>query len=297
MPLGTESFNPDEPLMDWTMQGSFPETYGAVAESTGQQPHDQIDGLIAQSSILNLLSSLMEEKEGFEVNPIHMSSYATLMEMALDYPWEGEGGKPSDKALEMLLAGKAIPEKMRMSDVAGGTVSYHLPDAYAKVPVTSEKQIPIGGRTIKGSLKDILMPHPSLPRVYTEPPDTLKTYAHPKRNGEKDYLSLLQTLLHEPFHLKTTQKDTPVWWADSDLSQGTIDMFAEEEKKVSPGDVLSSGYGFTHSPEGGEYSQETFREVTRLLLESLLAKLSKKDVIDITKRLVAGEEIDFSQYK
>ena len=67
MPLGTESFNPDEPLMDWTMQGSFPETYGAVAESTGQQPHDQIDGLIAQSSILNLLSSLMEPAPG--INP------------------------------------------------------------------------------------------------------------------------------------------------------------------------------------------------------------------------------------
>jgi hypothetical protein len=285
----------------WAMKGSFPETYGTVAESTGQKPHDQIDSLIQQSNILNLLSSLMEEKEGFEVNPIHVSSYATLMEMALDYPWEGEGGKPSDKALEMLLAGKAILEKMRMGDVAGGTVSYHLPDAYAKMPVASEKQIPIAGQVLKGNLRDILIPHSSSPRVYTESPDTIKTYAHPKINGEKDYLSILKTLLHEPFHLKTTQKDSPVWWADprTGYSQYAIDsVFAKDAKKKSPGaDVYSSGYGFTHTPEGGEYSQEDFKEVTSLLLESLLAKLSKKDVLDITKRLVAGEEIDFSQYK
>jgi hypothetical protein len=51
----------------WAMKGSFPETYGTVAESTGQQPHDQIDSLIQQSSILNFLSSLMEPAPG--INP------------------------------------------------------------------------------------------------------------------------------------------------------------------------------------------------------------------------------------
>ena len=141
-------------------------------------------------------------------------------------------------------------------------------------PEASSKKLSIAGRTAKGNLRDILMPHPSLPRVHTEPPDSIKTYAHPKINGEKDYLSILQTLLHEPFHLKTTQA----------------------EPREGREDVYSSGYGFTHAPLG-DYTQEDFKEVTDLLLESLLAKIQYKDLEGIVKRLLEGEEIDFSQYK
>ena len=75
-------------------------------------------------------------------------------------------------------------------------------------------------------------------------------------------MKLLRSLLHEPFHLKTAQKDI-------------------------------RGYGFRHP----QYSPELFESIEQLLTQSLLSKLSKNDIIDITKRLVAGEEIDFSQYK
>ena len=250
-----------------------------------------------------------------EVEPIHMPSYATLMEMAFDYPWEVEGEKASGKALEMLLTGKELTEKMRMGDVPGGTVSYHLPDLYR----TGRSQgIPelewLGGVAKKGEKQRLSeeefstmiwggnMPRPLKPSIYRETPDTTKTfasgvsrprYAHqtnietrpgeaPDTTYEKiglfppgskwdeayedDYMWLLRSLLHEPFHLKTAQKS-------------------------------SGGYGFTHDPGGGEYSQGLFNDIEELLTKSLLAKLSKKDIIDITKRLVSGEEIDFSKYK
>ena len=277
-----------------------------------------------------------------EVEPIHMPSYATLMEMALDYPWTGEGGKPSEeiidqiykrhgglkevedrgitveqweqeeaaKALEMLLSSSALTEKMRMGDVPGGTVSYHLPDLYKADP----KLQWLGGIANKGEKQRLSeeefwtmiwggnMPRPLKPSMYRETPDTTRTfasgvsrprYAHqtnietrpgeaPDTTYEKiglfppgskwdeayedDYMWLLRSLLHEPFHLKTAQK-------------------------------RSGGYGFTHDPGGGEYSQGLFNDIEDLLTKSLLAKLSKKDIIDITKRLVAGEEIDFGKYK
>tara|TARA_R110002020_G_C16121287_1_gene760360 strand:- start:41 stop:961 length:921 start_codon:yes stop_codon:yes gene_type:complete len=59
--LGVAPFNFNESLMDWTAADE-------VAESTGQKPHGQIDSLIQQSSILNLLSSLMEPAPG--INPL-----------------------------------------------------------------------------------------------------------------------------------------------------------------------------------------------------------------------------------
>ena len=287
-----------------------------------------------------------------EVEPIHMPSYATLMEMALDYPWTGEGGEPSKeiidqlyqgyggmqampdsyykktfqkldlesqgmtveqwekeeaaKALEMLLSSSALTEKMRMGDVPGGTVSYHLPDLYKADP----KLQWLGGIANKGEKQRLSeeefwtmiwggnMPRPLKPSMYRETPDTTRTfasgvsrprYAHqtnietrpgeaPDTTYEKiglfppgskwdeayedDYMKLLTTLLHEPFHFKTAQKDI-------------------------------RGYGFRHP----QYSPELFESIEQLLTQSLLSKLSKNDIIDITKRLVAGEEIDFSQYK
>ena len=290
-----------------------------------------------------------------EVEPIHMPSYATLMEMALDYPWTGEGGEPSKeitdqlyqgyggmqampdsyfkktfqkldlesqgmtveqwekeeaaKALEMLLSGSALTEKMRMGDVPGGSVSYHLPDLYKQAEAWRGYDW-LGGVAHKGEkqlrpeeehatmLWQGNMPHPLKPSFYEETPDTTRTFASgvskPRyatgmhidyRTGEvpdttyekiglfppgskwdeayeDDYMKLLTTLLHEPFHFKTAQKDI-------------------------------RGYGFRHP----QYSPELFESIEQLLTQSLLSKLSKNDIIDITKRLVAGEEIDFSQYK
>ena len=290
-----------------------------------------------------------------EVEPIHMPSYATLMEMALDYPWTGEGGEPSKeitdqlyqgyggmqampdsyfkktfqkldlesqgmtveqwekeeaaKALEMLLSGSALTEKMRMGDVPGGSVSYHLPDLYKQAEAWRGYDW-LGGVAHKGEkqlrpeeehatmLWQGNMPHPLKPSFYEETPDTTKTFAsaisapryahqlnietrpgeapdttyekiglfHPGSKWDKayedDYMKLLQSLLHEPFHLKTAQKDT-------------------------------RGYGFRHP----QYSPRLFNDIEQLLTKSLLAKLSKKDLMDITKRLVAGEEIDFGKYK
>ena len=290
-----------------------------------------------------------------EVEPIHMPSYATLMEMALDYPWTGEGGEPSKeitdqlyqgyggmqampdsyfkktfqkldlesqgmtveqwekeeaaKALEMLLSGSALTEKMRMGDVPGGAVSYHLPDLYKQAEAWRGYDW-LGGVAHKGE-KQLRpeeehalmlwrgnMPHPLKPSLYEETPDTTRTFAsaisapryahrlnietrpgeapdttyekiglfHPGSKWDKayedDYMKLLQSLLHEPFHLKTAQKDT-------------------------------RGYGFRHP----QYSPRLFNDIEQLLTKSLLAKLSKKDLMDITKRLVAGEEIDFGKYK
>jgi len=290
-----------------------------------------------------------------EVEPIHMPSYATLMEMALDYPWTGEGGEPSKeitdqlyqgyggmqampdsyfkktfqkldlesqgmtveqwekeeaaKALEMLLSGSALTEKMRMGDVPGGSVSYHLPDLYKQAEAWRGYDW-LGGVAHKGEkqlrpeeehatmLWQGNMPHPLKPSFYEETPDTTKTFAsaisapryahqlnietrpgeapdttyekiglfHPGSKWDKayedDYMKLLQSLLHEPFHLKTAQKDI-------------------------------RGYGFRHP----QYSPRLFNDIEQLLTKSLLAKLSKKDLMDITKRLVAGEEIDFGKYK
>jgi len=290
-----------------------------------------------------------------EVEPIHMPSYATLMEMALDYPWTGEGGEPSKeitdqlyqgyggmqampdsyfkktfqkldlesqgmtveqwekeeaaKALEMLLSGSALTEKMRMGDVPGGAVSYHLPDLYKQAEAWRGYDW-LGGVAHKGEkqlrpeeehatmLWQGNMPHPLKPSMHRETPDTTRTFAsaisapryahqlnietrpgeapdttyekiglfHPGSKWDKayedDYMKLLQSLLHEPFHLKTAQKDI-------------------------------RGYGFRHP----QYSPRLFNDIEQLLTKSLLAKLSKKDLMDITKRLVAGEEIDFSKYK
>ena len=290
-----------------------------------------------------------------EGEPIHMPSYATLMEMALDYSWTGEGGEPSKeiidqlyqgyggmqampdsyykktfqkldlesqgmtveqwekeeaaKALEMLLSGSALTEKMRMGDVPGGSVSYHLPDLYKQAEAFRGYDW-LGGLVHKGE-KQLRpeeehalmlwrgnMPHPLKPSLYEETPDTTRTFAsaisapryahrlnietrpgeapdttyekiglfHPGSKWDKayedDYMKLLQSLLHEPFHLKTAQKDT-------------------------------RGYGFRHP----QYSPRLFNDIEQLLTKSLLAKLSKKDLMDITKRLVAGEEIDFGKYK
>jgi len=290
-----------------------------------------------------------------EVEPIHMPSYATLMEMALDYPWTGEGGEPSKeitdqlyqgyggmqampdsyykktfqkldleskgmtveqwekeesaKALEMLLSGSALTEKMRMGDVPGGAVSYHLPDLYKQAEAWRGYDW-LGGVAHKGEkqlrpeedFSEMIwrgnMPRPLKPSMHRETPDTTRTFASgvskPRyatgmhidyRTGEvpdttyekiglfppgskwdeayeDDYMKLLTTLLHEPFHFKTAQKDI-------------------------------RGYGFRHP----QYSPELFESIEQLLTQSLLSKLSKNDIIDITKRLVAGEEIDFSQYK
>ena len=101
------------------MGGSFPETYGTVAESTGQKPHDQIDSLIQQSSIFNLLSFLMEPAPG--INPLErMQEEETIMrkighipELLMGFGLAmGGGGKKKAKSLlddALGMAKKAKP--------------------------------------------------------------------------------------------------------------------------------------------------------------------------------------------
>ena len=103
----------------WAMKGSFPETYGTVAESTGQKPHDQIDSLIQQSSILNFLSSLMEPAPG--INPWErikeeetiMRKIGHIPELLMGFGLAmGGGGKKKAKSLlddALGMAKKAKP--------------------------------------------------------------------------------------------------------------------------------------------------------------------------------------------
>ena len=291
-----------------------------------------------------------------EVEPIHMPSYATLMEMALDYPWTGEGGEPSKeitdqlyqgyggmqampdsyykktfqkldleskgmtveqwekeeaaKALEMLLSGSALTEKMRMGDVPGGSVSYHLPDLYKQAEAWRGYDW-LGGVAHKGEkqlrpeedFSEMIwrgnMPHPLKPSSYIssyiEPPDTTKSFvgsAGPIKYGYEDEdrdvpgkeigvyppedtveaaLNTLRTLLHEPFHFPIPLR-------------GTSKPF-------------EATYGFDHRKDQGYYSQGLYDAVEELLQESLLRKYSRKDLANITNRLIKGEEIDYSKYK
>ena len=146
MPLGTESFNPDEPLMDWTMQGSFPETYGAVAESTGQQPHDQIDGLIEESKLFNILNFLTQISP--EYSPLErMREKETFLQQVGELPSAligfglavGGGGKKKAKSLlddALGMAKKAKPaQKLK-------------PKKVENVAIPKDEKVPNVGKTI-----------------------------------------------------------------------------------------------------------------------------------------------------
>jgi len=128
------------------MGGSFPETYGTVAESTGQKPHDQIDSLIQQSSIFNLLSFLMEPAPG--INPLErMQEEETIMrkighipELLMGFGLAmGGGGKKKAKSLlddALGMAKKAKPaQKLK-------------PKKVGNVAIPKDEKVPNVGKTI-----------------------------------------------------------------------------------------------------------------------------------------------------
>jgi hypothetical protein len=339
--------------------GQFPVTYDVAAEGT-RVAHDDIDALIALQELKTSRGQPMTEvlppipfgrdfmigeedipgrpglkqivgdnvgeryERGAKGVPIHMPSYATLLEMAFgDVPWAEEHVSgllnPSKrirqkrhrgthswenkiKAMEMLTSGKDIVEKMRMGDIPGGAVSYHFPKLY--VP-SAQGKASKGEKQLRPEedLSEMIwrgnMPHPLKPSSYIssyiEPPDTTKSFvgsAGPIKYGYEDEdrdvpgkeigvyppedtveaaLNTLRTLLHEPFHFPIPLR-------------GTSKPF-------------EATYGFDHRKDQGYYSQGLYDAVEELLQESLLRKYSRKDLANITNRLIKGEEIDYSKYK
>lgn len=263
-------------------------------------------------------------KRGTQGVPIHMPSYATLFEMALDAPWVDERmpdeQRPSElirkskhlgvsdwedkqKAMEMLTSGKDILEKMRMGDVPGGAVSYHFPKMvkrkYSGVAERGEDKLLPEGTAMAAFLQ---MPQPLASgfqynenrQAYTETPDTTKSFfgsAGPYKYGYEDIPDGGQKVIGVYPH------DDPIKSALNTLRTLMHEPFHFPIARKGLSKPMADTYGFVHPEQEGDYSQLLYDAVENLLQESLLKKYSKKDLADITNRLTKGEEIDFGKYK
>ena len=278
------------------MANGLPQTYSVEAEATGYA-HEDVDAIIALQEFIRPTTRGRKAKDAV---PFHMPSFATLLEMAFDYPWEGgmypesSAGRQFTKQVdnpplaEMLSKGKEVVERLRMGNVPTGVVAYHTPNAEPTVVLGSYSGQLMQKTIDENLLQDSQRANLGLPgymglpfhsrgsryahyegKPVTYDPDMIKIHKQYETRytaGHPDRLAIdyLNTILHESLH------------------------------------GAERGGAFAHRTSTGKpspYSQRQLGFGSYYLGQSLRRKLSVKDLADIVRRIMAGEEIDFGKYK
>ena len=287
--------------------GQFPVTYDVAAEGT-RVAHDDIDALIA---LQELKQPITRGRKAKDAVAFHMPSVATLLEMAFDYPWEGgmypnrfAGRQILDEVdnppvAEMLSKGKEVVERLRMGNVPTGVVAYHTPTEIHPGVAASYSgqnwQIPIEENLLQDSQRANL----GLPGYMGLPFHSRGTRRGLIKMKDISSVSKGAPVTYDPDLIKIYKQD-PTWYTEGHPDNLAMDYLSSIIHESLHG--AKRGGAFEHqarkySDEPSPYSQYNVKLGAYYLGESLRRKLSVKDLSDIVRRMMAGEEIDYSKYK
>ena len=287
--------------------GQFPVTYDVAAEGT-RVAHDDIDAIIA---LQELKQPITRGRKAKDAVAFHMPSVATLLEMAFDYPWES--GLYPDRhswtsitkkvdnpaVAEMLSKGKEVVERLRMGNVPTGVVAYHTPTEIHPGVAASYSgqnlQIPIEENLLQDSQRANL----GLPGYMGLPFHSRGTRRGLIKMKDISSVSKGAPVTYDPDLMKIYKQD-PTWYTEGHPDNLAMDYLSSIIHESLHG--AKRGGAFEHqarkySDEPSPYSQRNVKLGSYYLGESLRRKLSVKDLSDIVRRMMAGEEIDYSKYK
>ena len=285
--------------------GQFPVTYDVAAEGT-RVAHDDIDALIA---LQELKQPITRGRKAKDAVAFHMPSVATLLEMAFDYPWEGgmypnrfAGRQILDEVdnpavAEMLSQGKEVVERLRMGNVPTGVVAYHTPTEIHPGVAASYSgqnwQIPIEENLLQDSQRANL----GLPGYMGLPFHSRGTRRGLIKMKDISSVSKGAPVTYDPDLIKIYKQD-PTWYTEGHPDNLAMDYLSSIIHESLHG--AKRGGAFEHRTSTGKpspYSQRQLGFGSYYLGQSLRRKLSVKDLADIVRRIMAGEEIDFGKYK